>query len=89
MQFRYQIDLNGVLSLSSVFLLAGKVSMVKMVVQIQRRGQVRTPMPWKIANSRSKVFLRNTGTDPLHETIGPLRSNCFLREVRTVLVKNR
>ena len=77
------------LSLNSVFLLAGKVAMVKMVVQIQRRGQVRTPMPWKIASSRSKGFLRNTGTDPLHEAIGPLWSNCFSREVRKALVKNR
>ena len=28
-------------------------------------------------------FLRNIGTDPPQEAIGPIGSNCFLREVCT------
>ena len=30
-------------------------------------------------------FLRNSGTDPQKETIGPLGFNCFSKEVRTAL----
>ena len=30
-------------------------------------------------------ILRNTGTEPPREAIGPLGSNCFSREVRTAL----
>ena len=34
-------------------------------------------------------FLRNIGTDLPREVIGPLRSNCFSREVSTALCKIR
>ena len=34
-------------------------------------------------------FLKNSGTDPLWEAIGPLWSNCFSRKVRTALCEIR
>ena len=34
-------------------------------------------------------FLRNTGTNPAREGIGPLGSNYFSREVRTALFEIR
>ena len=34
-------------------------------------------------------FLRNSGTDPPWEAIGPLGSNCSSREVRTTLCELR
>ena len=40
------------------------------------------------APGKSQVAIccfRNTGTDPPREIIGPLGSNCFSREARTVL----
>ena len=30
-------------------------------------------------------FLKNSGMDPPQEAVGPLGSNCFLREVRMAL----
>ena len=39
-------------------------------------------------NGKSQVaigFLRNAGTDPTREAIGPKGSNCYSREVRTTL----
>ena len=38
---------------------------------------VQTPLEYHMAIG----LLRNTGTDPPREAIGPLRSNCFSREV--------
>ena len=48
--------------------------------QIQSRGGVGTPESQVVIG-----FVRNTGTDPPQEAIGPIGSNCFLREVRIAL----
>ena len=49
--------------------------------------ELRTPTP--LENHVSIGFLRNTGTDPPPEAIGPIRSICFSREVRTALCEIR
>ena len=38
-------------------------------------------------NQVAMCLLRNNGTDPPREAIGPLGSNCYLREVRKALCK--
>ena len=40
-------------------------------------------------NHEAICFLRNTGTDPSREAIGPIGSNCFSREVLTALCEAR
>ena len=44
--------------------------------------------PWKIPSGNTCLLI-NSGTDPPGEAIGPLRSNGFLREVRTALCEKR
>ena len=41
-------------------------------------GGLETPLP--LENHVAIGFLKNTGTDPPQEAIGPLRSNCIMRE---------
>ena len=51
-------------------------------------GRTGGPDPPPSTHGKSQVaigFLRNSGTNPHREPMGPLGSNCFSREVRTVL----
>ena len=47
-----------------------------------------TPLP-PLEIKSGYNLIRNTGTDPHREAIGPLGSNCFSRDVRTELCKIR
>ena len=52
------------------------------------RGKDRSPDPpenFQVAIN----FLSNTGADPTRKAIGPLRSDCFSREVRTALMTEK
>ena len=48
-------------------------------------GSGPPPPPPFVKSQVAVGFLRNKGTDHPQEAIGPLGSNCFLKEVRTIL----
>ena len=58
-------------------------------VRTDPEGGAGGPRPLESYKLFNICFPRKTGKDPPREAIGPLRSNCFSREVRTALCEIR